>query len=119
MALFTSVYSFNRVALVEDDQLYVSKNITQGLGKADRKRAETNEPYLSLTFTFLTAAVAKAYPGAVPPEWRNLFSRLFTPDVRFTSLYLNFSSHLYTQVKENAVQLSSVLESSRVFRCSD
>lgn len=82
MSLFTSVYGFNRVALVEEDQLYVSKNLTLHLGKKRRDDPQTNQSYLELVLVFIISAIAKAYPEAIPPKRRERYRRIFTPDVR-------------------------------------
>ncbi len=92
MSLFTSLYAFNRVALVDGNQLYVTKNIVSHLDK-DRQDPQANWPYL-LVLVFMTASIARAYPEAIPPKRRARYSRLFTHDVREPSAPSSWSNHL-------------------------
>jgi hypothetical protein len=82
MAHFTSVYAFNRVALVEDNQLYVTKNLTANLsGQQDRRSMAINRPYLQILLLFLITGISKAYPETIPPEQLKSFQNIFTPEV--------------------------------------
>ena len=79
LSLCTALHAFNMVALVQDGQLYVTRNLTPHLGKAEQRDLQTNRQYLEVVLVFVIAAIAKAYPEAVPPGRRHDFSQLFTP----------------------------------------
>jgi hypothetical protein len=82
LSLFTSLYSFNRVALVDDhNQLFVTKNIAipPHLDKENRGDPQASKHFLNLLFIFLIAAISWAYPEAIPPKRRENYSHIFNP----------------------------------------
>jgi hypothetical protein len=78
LSLCTALHAFNMVALVQDGQLYVTRNLTPHLGKVQQD-FQTNRKYLEIVLIFLTVAIAKSYPQTVPPGRRDRYSQLFTP----------------------------------------
>jgi hypothetical protein len=80
LSLFTALHAFNVVALVQDEQLYVTGSLTPQSGEVQQRRGfHTQMQYLEVVLIFLTAAIAKAYPEAVVPGRRMQFSRIFIP----------------------------------------
>jgi hypothetical protein len=79
LSLFTAHLGFNVVALVQGEQLYATRNLTPHLSKEQQRDPQANRQYLELVLIFLIAAIARAYPEAVPPERRGNYSQLFTP----------------------------------------
>lgn len=82
LSLFTSLYSFNRVALVDDqNQLFVTKNIAipPHLDKEKRQDPQASKHFLHLLFVFLIAAISRAYPEAIPPKRRDNYLHIFYP----------------------------------------
>jgi hypothetical protein len=78
MALFTSLFAFNRVAIIEDNQMYLTKNITANLaGNVDRSNPALCKPFLDHLTIFVVASVAKGYPEAIPPSRRHIFCHLY------------------------------------------
>ena len=85
LSLFTALYAFNRVALIDHNQLYVSKNIASHLDREKREDPQASRPYLELVFFFFIAAISRAYPEAIPPKRRQRYSQIFIPDIDSTS----------------------------------
>ena len=79
LSLFTALHAFNMVTLFQDEQLYVTGNLTPHLGKVQQWDLQTNRQFLEVVLIVLTAAIAKTYPKAVPPGRRERYSQLFTP----------------------------------------
>jgi hypothetical protein len=79
LSLFTALLAFNMVALVQDEQLYATRNLTPHLTNVQQGDPQANRQYLELVLVFLTAAITRAYPEAVPPGRRKHYSQLFTP----------------------------------------
>ena len=74
------------VALVQDEQLYVTGNLTPQSGEVQQRRGlHTQMQYLEVVLIFLTVAITKAYPEAVVPGRRMQFFRIFTPDANLHS----------------------------------
>jgi hypothetical protein len=88
LSLFTALLAFNMVTLVEDEQLYVTRNLTPHLTKVQQRDPQANRRYLELVLVFLTAAITRAYPEVVPPGRRKHYSQLFTPAVSQPELRL-------------------------------
>jgi len=79
LSLFTALLALNIVALVQDEQLYATRNLTLHLTKVQQDDPQANRQYLELVLVFLTAAITRAYPEAVPPGRRKHYSQHFTP----------------------------------------
>jgi hypothetical protein len=95
------------MALVQEGQLYVTKNLTAHLGKVQQQDLHTNWQYLEVVLIFLTAAIAKAYPEAVPPGRRDRYSQLFTASQPNSSPIPLFVSDVIRASQEHVVTLPS------------
>jgi hypothetical protein len=67
MSLFTSIYGFNRVTLVEERRVFVADNSPSCIGGIDREKIINCLPFVQRVFFFLLEAVFRAYPEVVPP----------------------------------------------------
>jgi hypothetical protein len=82
LSLFTSIYAFNRVSLIQGGQMYITENSPSRPNSAPRNKIAHNLPFVENLFFFLVVAVFKAYPEVVPPGKGDCCKLLFvTPSV--------------------------------------
>lgn len=66
LTLFTSVYAFNRIALVKNGQFYITPNNPSFRNCKNREEKTVNFTVAEFYFHFLVQAVVRAYPQVVP-----------------------------------------------------
>ena len=85
--LFTSVYTFNQVALLENGQLYITKNFTRNLGGDRNKRDREMGKWIYFTFRCFSFSWCPLSLNCIQTQFlrlrREKYRDIFTPEVLF------------------------------------
>jgi hypothetical protein len=108
-SLVTNLYGFMRVVVADPELLYISENVTRGLGENDKQRRdrEVNFKIVEEIFFFIFSSVVDTYgtdvilPPSFREQWKSpTYTKLIPLPARQLSMWEYLTMDLRSQIGE-------------------